>query len=277
LSFRRIVDIPFHASVTALANGQPAGQRGEPTIGHSLLRGPVDRDPGSGTYRIEVRLARGPLRRPLRMRLDIDHWCASASALELIPCRRVRPTAAYFRAGHRLLDALTCWLLQQPAAQRLAAARQQPAQQRPPGAAVLGGAVAGPAEPPPTELLPTGSTCATPAANPPASDPQPAPSHRWAQMRWRHLAVPIEALADPPQRRLGHDRRAYPDRVRDVRPGWLRRERVGSARRRSSAQSLFESWLENMLYSAGDSDGDDGPPVAPGGARVVAVGPTWSS
>ena len=47
LSFRRIVDIPFHACVAALANEQPAGQHGEPAIGHSLLLGPVDHDPGS--------------------------------------------------------------------------------------------------------------------------------------------------------------------------------------------------------------------------------------
>jgi hypothetical protein len=32
--------------------------------------------------------------------------------VELIPCGRVRPTAAYFRAGHLLLDLLTRSLLQ---------------------------------------------------------------------------------------------------------------------------------------------------------------------
>jgi hypothetical protein len=43
------------------------------------------------------------------MRLDINRWYPSSSrtALELIPCGRVRPTAAYFRSGHRLLDSLT--------------------------------------------------------------------------------------------------------------------------------------------------------------------------
>jgi hypothetical protein len=49
----------------------------------------------------------GPLRPPLRMRLDIDRWSPSSTALELIPRRRVQPTATYFRAGHRLLDSLT--------------------------------------------------------------------------------------------------------------------------------------------------------------------------
>ncbi len=41
------------------------------------------------------------------MRLDIDRWSSSSTAVELIPCGRVRPTAAYFRAGHLLLDSLT--------------------------------------------------------------------------------------------------------------------------------------------------------------------------
>jgi len=52
-------------------------------------------------------LARGALRRPLRMRLDIDRWSATSTALTLIPCQRVRPGDAYFRAGRALLDSLT--------------------------------------------------------------------------------------------------------------------------------------------------------------------------
>jgi hypothetical protein len=46
------------------------------------------------------------------MRLDIDRWSSSSTALELIPRGRVRPTAAYFRAGHLLLGSLTHSLLQ---------------------------------------------------------------------------------------------------------------------------------------------------------------------
>ena len=41
------------------------------------------------------------------MRLDIDRWSASSTALELTPSGRVRATADYFRAGHLLLDLLT--------------------------------------------------------------------------------------------------------------------------------------------------------------------------
>ena len=65
-----------------------------------------DSDPA--TRRIQVRLARGPLRPLLRMKLDIDHWSSSSTTLELIPCECVRPaTAASFGAGHLLLDSLT--------------------------------------------------------------------------------------------------------------------------------------------------------------------------
>lgn len=109
LSFRRIVDIPFETCVTTLENWQRTEQDGELHIGHSLVRGPIEHDRGTGTCRMEVRLARGRLRPLLRMRLDIDRWAwpPARTALELIPCRRVLPTATYFRSGHLLLDSLT--------------------------------------------------------------------------------------------------------------------------------------------------------------------------
>jgi hypothetical protein len=111
LSFRRIMDVPFETCVAALDGWQRTGDY-ELRVGESLLRGPVEHDREMGTRRIQVRLARGSLRPPLRMRLDIDRWSASSIAVELIPCGRVRPTAAYFRAGHLLLDLLTRSLLQ---------------------------------------------------------------------------------------------------------------------------------------------------------------------
>jgi hypothetical protein len=108
LSFLRIIDIPFETCVAALENWRRAGLDGELRLGQSLLHAPIERDRDSGTCRIEVRLARGPLRPPLRMRLNIDHWSwlPARTALELIPRERTRPTAAYFRAGHLLLDSL---------------------------------------------------------------------------------------------------------------------------------------------------------------------------
>ena len=114
LSFRRIVDIPFETCVAALDRWQHTGHDGGLRFGESQLLGPMERDRDSGTCRLEVRLARGPVRPVLRMRLDIDRWSSSSTALELIPCGRILPTAAYFRAGHRLLDSLTRHLRQPP-------------------------------------------------------------------------------------------------------------------------------------------------------------------
>jgi hypothetical protein len=111
LSFRWIMDVPFETCVAALDSWQRTGYC-ELRVAESLLRGPVDHDRKVGTRRIQVRLARGSLRPRLRMRLDIDRWSASSTVVELIPCGRVRPTAAYFRAGHLLLDLLTRLLLQ---------------------------------------------------------------------------------------------------------------------------------------------------------------------
>jgi hypothetical protein len=106
LSFRRIVDVPFETCVAALDSWQRAGRGGEVRSGGSRFPGPMEHDRDSGTCQLQVRLARGPLRPLLRMRLNIDRWSSSSTALELIPCGRVRPTEAYFRAGHFLLDSL---------------------------------------------------------------------------------------------------------------------------------------------------------------------------
>ena len=120
-SFRRIIDIPFETWVDALENWQRMERDGELRIGQSLLRGPIEHDRDSGTRRIEVRLARGPLRPLLRMRLTIDRWSwlPERTAIELIPCDRVRPAAAYFRSGHLLLDSLVHSVAQHTSAQRL--------------------------------------------------------------------------------------------------------------------------------------------------------------
>jgi hypothetical protein len=126
LSFRRVVDVPFETCVAALDSWQRTGQGGEPPLAGCQLPGPVEHDRNTGTRRIRVRLARGPLRPLLRMRLDIDRWSSTSTALELIPCERVRPTASYFRAGHRLLDWLTCSLPQQAAAAQARDTASQP-------------------------------------------------------------------------------------------------------------------------------------------------------
>ncbi len=114
LSFWRIADVPFETCVAGLDSWLAARRGGELLFAGSHLRGPMEHDLDLGTRRIQVRLARGPLYPPLRMRLDIDRWSSSSTALELIPCRLVRPTADYFRAGRLLLDSLTRSLSERP-------------------------------------------------------------------------------------------------------------------------------------------------------------------
>ena len=114
LSFWRIVDVPFETCVAALDARLRTGHGGALRFGGSQLLGPMEHDRDLSTRRIQVRLARGPLYAPLRMRLDIDRWSSSSTAFELIPCRLVRPTADYFRAGRLLLDSLTRALPQRP-------------------------------------------------------------------------------------------------------------------------------------------------------------------
>ena len=120
LSFPRIIDVPFEICVAILESWQR--QDGGLYVGQSVLRWPIEHDSEHGTYRVEVGLARGPLRPPLRMRLEIDRWSPSRTALELIPYQLVRPTADYFRSGHLLMDSLTRWLLRHAPAQRLGCA-----------------------------------------------------------------------------------------------------------------------------------------------------------
>lgn len=108
MPFRRIANIPFDACLAALESWQLTDGDGELRLGNGLLRGPVQRDYHCGICQIQVRLARGPLRPSVRMRLEFAPCSPTATALELIPCQRVRPSAAYFAAGHRLMDSLTC-------------------------------------------------------------------------------------------------------------------------------------------------------------------------
>ena len=66
--FRRIASIPFDAYMAALESWQLTGHDGEVRLGNSLLRGPIEHDDHFDTWRIQVSLARGPLRPPVRMR-----------------------------------------------------------------------------------------------------------------------------------------------------------------------------------------------------------------
>ena len=206
LSFRRIVDVPFGTCVAALDDsGQLTGPDGGQRAGQPLVCGPAEHDPDTGTCRVQVRLARGPLRPPLRMRLQADHWSSSPprTALELIPCGHVRPSAAYFRAGHLLLDSLARSLARPVPAQRpdRAAASQPHADQAQPGPARS----AAPASPVPGMALPgrrpgqTGGPA--PAAPPPRRTAEyqstAGQEHDMARFMDFHedLKLPAEAIA----------------------------------------------------------------------------------
>src|SRR5258708_9413646 len=102
-SFWRIVDVPFETCVAALDSWLRTRHGGGLRFGRSQLLGPMEHDRDLGTRRIQVRLARGPVHPLLRMRLDIDRWSSSSTALELIPCRLARPTPDYFHARGPLL------------------------------------------------------------------------------------------------------------------------------------------------------------------------------
>ncbi len=64
LSFWRIVDVPFETFVATLDSGLRTRHGGELRFGGSQLLGPMEHDRDLGTRRIQVRLARGPLRPP---------------------------------------------------------------------------------------------------------------------------------------------------------------------------------------------------------------------
>jgi hypothetical protein len=147
LSFWRIVNVPHGTWMAALEHWQLTGADTELRLGPGVLRGPAGHDPHFGTCQIQARLARGPLSPPVRMQLHIDRWSAAATAVELIPCQRVSPSTAYFRAGRALLDCLTCAVPAHPPAPHLADAApgQSPAAGAEPRTAAPAGPTAGPA------------------------------------------------------------------------------------------------------------------------------------
>jgi hypothetical protein len=99
LSFWRVVKLPYPAWLAALDHWRLIASGTELWLGSGVLRGPAGHDPHFGTCHIQARLGRGPLRPPLRMRLEIDRWSPTATALTLIPCQRAWSTTSYFRAG----------------------------------------------------------------------------------------------------------------------------------------------------------------------------------
>jgi hypothetical protein len=147
LSFWRVVNVPYPAWLAALDHWQLTAPGSEFRLGPGVLCGPAGHDPHFGTCQIQARLGRGPLRRPLRMRLEIDRWSPTATALALICCQRARPATGYFRAGRHLLDTLTRAAAACPPGPHWAGvtSARPPAEQAEPKTARPGGPAAGPA------------------------------------------------------------------------------------------------------------------------------------
>jgi hypothetical protein len=146
LSFWRVVNVPYPAWRAALDHWQLTAPGIELRLGPGVLRGPAGHDPHFGTCQIQARLGRGPLRSLLRMRLEIDRWSPTATALALIPCQRTRPTTGYFRAGRHLLDTLTRAVAACPPAPRRAGVTPpRPPAEQAEHKARPGGPAAGPA------------------------------------------------------------------------------------------------------------------------------------
>ena len=83
------------AQTTSARRPAPGARAGRAGPGQRRLPGPGPPGPRAPAPGAPVRLRGG-------------HWSSPPprSTLELIPCRHVRPSAAYFPAGHRLLDSL---------------------------------------------------------------------------------------------------------------------------------------------------------------------------
>lgn len=106
MTFPRLLDLPFPVCLAALQRWwRQEGVDSVLTVGSSRLTRPADiSDAGAWTVAVELG-GRGAWRR-LPMELQVHRWSESATLLDLIPRRRVEPSATYFRAGHALQDAL---------------------------------------------------------------------------------------------------------------------------------------------------------------------------
>jgi hypothetical protein len=106
-SFLRIVDGSYAEvlSVVVALTGQHRHVASWPRAPQPRL-GEVRLGTTAARCSISLALGYGRLTRVIPMVLEIAPWSESSTLLELIPCRRIRPTRRYFRAGHQLLDAL---------------------------------------------------------------------------------------------------------------------------------------------------------------------------
>jgi len=118
--------------VAALGSGQLTGPDGGRRVGQALVCGPAEHDRDCGTCLVQVHLARGPLRPPLRMRLQADHWSSSPprTALETHP-PRARPAQRRLLPGRPPAAGLPGPLARTARADAAHGPRRQPAARGP--------------------------------------------------------------------------------------------------------------------------------------------------
>jgi hypothetical protein len=119
-SFLRSVDLPFGSVTSELRRWRNGSDQGVLfDVGRALSMGSVCVDLGVARVSVVVHRHFGPIRRSVRMDLELSPVPGRhpITRMEMVARQRVRSGRRYFRSGHRALDALVTELVRQGAEQ----------------------------------------------------------------------------------------------------------------------------------------------------------------